>query len=369
MNTSVFPTLKALINNMGGRRMVGKILVIESDDWGSVRMPNKAAYDKLLKAGVKVNNSAYCTYDCLEEEEDVAFLLHTLSDVKNNEGQAPILTANFVVSNPDFEQIKKDDYKLYHYEPIANTYIKWGKGDVLDSVKSGMAAGLLKPQFHGREHVNVPLWLELLQNNNDFRLAFELGMWGLSKDVFPNMRKSIQATYDSLDIEYCNESIESGLRLFFDTFGYHSKTFIANNYIWPSALNETLANCQVEHFQGMKYQLFPIGTDGERQKRRVFMGQQNSLGMTYSVRNCFFEPSELNTTYDQVIKEVHSAFLLNKPAIVCTHRMNYSGGLSKAKRDQNLQELSKFLKAVVKIWPDVKFCSSDELAVLLRQTN
>jgi hypothetical protein len=330
-------------------------------------MPNKYVFNRLLQSGIPVDKSAYCVFDCLEDEEDLIFILDVLNSVKNRDGNSPILTANFVVANPDFQRIEQDKRKVYHYESIIETYSKLNKGNVLDIVNEGITKRLLMAQFHGRDHVNVPLWMECLSHSAEFRLAFELGMWGLSKDVFPHMYKSIQATYDSLDLKYCIDSIESGLNLFYDTFGYHSKTFIANNFIWSSALNDTLSNNNVIHFQGMKYQLLPIGANEKRKKRRVYLGQRNSLGMTYGVRNCYFEPTELETSYDQVIKEVSIAFLLNKPAIVSTHRMNFCGGLSKEKRDKNLQEFSKFLHAVVKKWPDVQFCSSDDLAKLLRQ--
>lgn len=39
--------------NMFGLKTKQKIVVIESDDWGSIRMPNKKTYDKLQQRGIK----------------------------------------------------------------------------------------------------------------------------------------------------------------------------------------------------------------------------------------------------------------------------------------------------------------------------
>lgn len=365
--------LKSLISNIHtnlyGKKTPKRIIIIESDDWGSIRIPNTKVFNKLLNSGIPVDKSAYCKYDTLESEEDVSFLLEVLSSVKNKEGKNLILTANFVVANPDFQKIKADNFVHYHNEPISKTYKKlMGHENVLDIVHQGLNQGLIKPQFHGREHVNVPLWLELLQNNKDFKLAFELGMWGLSKDVFPSMRKSIQATYDSEDINYCNTSIKDGLMLFKEIFGFHSKSFIANNYIWSSEIEQVLFDSGVRHFQGMKYQLLPLNLDRKRDKRRIYFGQMNKLGMTYGVRNCSFEPIEYGDDASKTLRQINTAFLLKKPAIIRTHRINFSGGMCKKTRDKNLKEFKTLLGNIVKKWPDVIFMSSDQLFDLINES-
>lgn len=364
--------LKSLISsfhtNLLGKNISQKIVVIESDDWGSIRMPNKNVYNKLLNSGIPVDKSAYCKFDTLESEGDVSFLLEVLSSVKNTDGKKPILTANFVVANPDFQKIKASKFEQYFNEPISETYKRLpGHENVLDIILQGFNQGVIKPQFHGREHVNVPLWFELLQKNKDYRLAFELGMWGLSKDVFPLMRKSIQATYDSEDLNYCNTSIKEGLILFRELFGFHSKSFIANNYIWPSEIEQVLFDNEVRHFQGMKYQLFPLNIEQKRDIKRIYFGQKNKLGMTFGVRNCSFEPIELGDDASKTLSQVNMAFTFKKPAIISTHRINFSSGICKNARYKNLKEFKILLDKIVRRWPDVEFMSSDQLSDLINE--
>jgi hypothetical protein len=43
-----------LVNAIGWRTN-RKIIVIESDDWGSIRMRNQKTFDELLKAGIRVD--------------------------------------------------------------------------------------------------------------------------------------------------------------------------------------------------------------------------------------------------------------------------------------------------------------------------
>jgi hypothetical protein len=348
--------------NLFGKKITKKVVVIESDDWGSIRMPNSRVFTELKKAEIPVEKSAYCQFDTLESEEDVTFMLEVLSSVKNSEGQYPTLTANFVTANPDFQKTKNSNFQHYFFESIDETYKKLeGHEKVLDLVNQGIKDRLIKPQFHGRDHVNVALWLELLQSNKSFRLAFDLGMWGLSKDVFPFMKRSIQATYDSEDLNYCNNSIKEGLNLFKGIFGFDSKSFISNNYIWPTDIEQSLFEGGVRHFQGMKYQLLPLNGLNKREKKRTYFGKKNKLGMTYGVRNCSFEPIELGDDPSKTLLQINSAFMFKKPAIISTHRVNFSGGMCKDTRDRNLKNFQKLLKEIVKKWPDVIFKSSDQL--------
>ena len=55
-----------LATNLRGWKTRRKLLVIESDDWGAIRMPGPEAWARLLKAGIRVDRSRYDSLDCLE---------------------------------------------------------------------------------------------------------------------------------------------------------------------------------------------------------------------------------------------------------------------------------------------------------------
>ena len=60
------------ITNVLAYKTNRKIVVCESDDWGSIRMPSKLAYSNLLKKGIGVDKSyLYDTLDSLEKKEDL----------------------------------------------------------------------------------------------------------------------------------------------------------------------------------------------------------------------------------------------------------------------------------------------------------
>lgn len=366
MNVKNF--LSGILLNFAGKKLKDKVLVIESDDWGSIRMPNPETYKVLLNSGIPVDKSAYCKFDTLETREDWEKLMNVLNSVKNTHGEHPVFTANYVTANPDFKKIRESDFRQYFYEPITDTYNRSGMGNaIFRDIKTSLN---FVPQFHGRDHVNVLLWFELLKSNQHFKLAFDYGLWGLSKDVFPQIRKSIQATYDSCDLNYCIESLEIGMDLFEKIFGYRSTTFIANNFIWSPEIENCLIQGGVRYLQGMKYQLLPLYSSESKRKRiRHFFGERNKAGMYFGVRNCSFELTEGKDTVSETLNQIRLAFLLGKPAVISTHRINYASGMSRENRDRNLKLLRELLKSVVHKWPDVRFLSSNQIYDKLINSN
>jgi hypothetical protein len=359
-------TLGRVHTNLGGWRSNKRIVVIESDDWGSIRMPSKKVFKTLIDKGIQVDKSSYRRFDSLESNTDLECLFNSLISYKDFKGNHPIITANTVVANPDFKKIKGCNFLNYFYEPFPETLKKYPNHDnVLNLYKEGLNDGIFIPQFHGREHVNIEMWMNLINTNRDFKIAFENKMWGLSNDIFPNL-KSIQATFDSNKDKMLKESICSGLDLFEEIFGFKSNSFIANNFIWNSSLEETLAKKGVVHLQGMKYQKLPKVKNQPRKMIRHHLGEKNKHNQIYSIRNCSFEPSTDGQGFEKTIKEIESAFFWGKPAIISSHRINFIGEIVEKNREKNIIEFKKLIKTILIKWPEVEFMDTMSLDKFIR---
>jgi len=167
--------LKYQIANIPGFSTKRKLVVIESDDWGSIRMPSREVYEELSAKGFPLYNSTYNRYDSLASEEDLEALFEVLSAFTDSNCNHPKITANTIVSNPDFEKIKKSSYTEYHYEPFTTTLSRYPKhSNAFELWKQCISAGVFKPQFHGREHINVPRWMNTLKDENT-----------LARQIFP----------------------------------------------------------------------------------------------------------------------------------------------------------------------------------------
>ena len=359
--------------NLKGWRTDKKIIIFESDDWGSIRMPSKMAFDSFQNKGYNLSKNSYCKYDTLANSADLRSLFSILLKHKDQYENHPIITANTVIANPNFDKIKESGFNEYTYKLFTETLNEYYPNEnVLDIWKEGINKKIFYPQFHGREHVNVSLWLKLLKENNKaFIDAFNLGFWGVPKNLYEESKYNIQASYESaeqVDLEYYKQSIELGLKHFESIFGYKSKTFIANNYTWSSELNETLLKNGVLAFQGMKYQKEP-NINGTKLISN-YTGKQNKIGQVYMVRNCVFEPSQMSKTFNNVnncLKGISNAFFFKKPAIIACHRLNFIGAIDKDNSCENLKMLDNLLTKIIKRWPDVIFMTSDQLAELIKK--
>jgi hypothetical protein len=283
------------------------------------------------------------------------------------------------VANPDFEAIKKSNYQTYAYETIDRTFARFFPNEKpLDFWKEGMNRNMFLPQFHGREHVNVPFWLEKLQQKDPvFSAAFEEQCWGISNDVISKYPKSVQASFDYThpeELDFMKESILDGLRIFEKLFGFPSESFIPNNYIWPMELNETLQENGVRIVQGMKYGLLPkVNGETQRRKIRRYNGQRigKNEGLLQTVRNVQFEPSlrrtnEKTSEVSRCLDQIQTAFLWKKPAIISIHRINFCGTLSEENRTTNLKLFHELLGQITRRWPQVEFMSTIELSRIMK---
>ncbi|HEY5590911.1 MAG TPA: hypothetical protein VIK55_07815 [Paludibacter sp.] len=356
--------------NLPGWRSKRKIIVIESDDWGSIRMASKDAFEYFKSKGYPVAQNAYNSYDALESEEDLEKLFEVLSFVKDKNGNPAKLTANSVVANPDFDRIAQSDYQQYFYEPFTETYKRYpNHNNSFQILKQGIDSGVVMPQFHSREHLNVKRWMRSLQQWNQASLeAFGQNMYSVSQPFEPGNRNEYMDALDfdsQADSDYIEEVLKEGLILFRQIWGFKSTSFIANCYVWHSSIEKLLADEGVKYIQGMVIQSEPLAEPGtyNYKKRYHYQGQKNRYGQVYLIRNAFFEPSQ-NRHIDWVndcLNRIETAFRWHKPAIISSHRVNFMGFLDPSNRDRNLILFKQLLSEIVKRWPSVEFMSSDEL--------
>jgi len=353
--------------NAIGEKTKRKILVIESDDWGAIRMLNKKVYEELLNKRVVQENDAFAKFDGLESSEDLDLLYETLGKFKDVNNNPAVLTANIIPANPDFKAIKDCDFKKYTFEDANKTSLEQRGFLLKEKWNEGLSQGVFYPQLHGREHVNVGRWLSKLQENDaKLKIAFELGSYAGDNNLaaaFNSFSKEDEVNY--------TEVINDAADLFFNNFGFHSKSFIAPNYTWPKSLEEVLKNHNIFYLQGSKWQNIPQNHTDAVKKEFHYFGQKGKSGALYLVRNCLFEPS-ISPQVDYVdtcLRHIENAFYWNKPAIIASHRLNFVSVGGEENRDNNLKKLSTLLKAVQKKWPEVEFLNTEQLCTDIENKN
>lgn len=359
------------LSQLRGYHTYRKIVVIESDDWGSIRTRSDYDKQKLLSIFPNLSKDSYFNLDTLETSDDLNALFEVLKSVQNSTGQNPIITANTIVANPDFKKIRESNFNEYFYEPFSKTLKdRDGNHGVLDLIKTGDIEGFFKPQLHGREHLSVHQWFNAIQNGHfELLTAFEHDMFGIQLNQEINKRHNVMAALDFDDFTHLyshREILNEAQAIFKATFGYESKTFIAPSYIWHPSHEVILKEIGISALQGLPYQYIPHDKGGVFKTNVRYTGMKSKDGLLNLVRNVFFEPSLIKNGQESVnhcIKRIDFAFKTFKPAIIGSHRLNFMGSLVEKNRTENLKNFKVLLKKIVEKWPDVEFMSSDQLAL------
>ncbi len=348
--------------NSSGSSLNGKYLIIESDDWGTIRTPSKDALKQFEKAGLDLSRSVYKN-DALESMSDLEDLFNVLLKFKDIKGNHPCFTANTIVANPDFERIEESGFKNYFFEPYTRTIERYPEHKEVHNLHlKGKELGVFIPQFHGREHLNYKRWFKVLQEGNERALlCFKQGATYSGEGDY-----SFMEAYDwdaKTDIEEHKQVIADGLKMFDQLFGFKSKSFIAPCYNWDSEVESTLASNGVEVIQGLRSQLAPTGKFDVYNRIPHSFGEVNENGLFFNIRNAFLEPSLIPNKdwVDSCLAQIRMAFLFNKPAVISSHRINYIGYIDPKNKFNGLKILESILSKVLRKWPDVQFISTDKI--------
>lgn len=367
-------TVKQHLANLPGWRTNRKIVVFESDDWGSIRMSSAEARDRLASFGHTVMSNPYHKWDGLEATEDIQLLSEVLSSVKDSKGASAVFTLNYCSANPDFAGIQQSCFKEYLREPVDETYRHYGdSSDVISTVHEGINSQVFEVQFHGTEHLQTNRWMRALQSNHTKTLeAFQEGVFSpaIAEETGYTMEYMDALDFDSTaEIPGQLQSLEEGLAIFKRVWGFAPSSFIAPCYRWSNPVEEFLAAKGIQHLQGQRAQLHPRDEPGYKQKRIYhYTGQLNRYEQLYTVRNVVFEPSlqGVEVALRDAMKQIDRSFRWKQPAIISSHRINYTSRIDKSNRDQGLLALQSLVSTLVKRHPDVVFMGSSALCSIIQ---
>lgn len=371
-------TLKnsAVLNakNLIGWRTKRKIIVFSVDDYGNVRVASKAARKQMDQAGLKIY-SRFDAYDTLETRQDLEELYEALSSVKDKNGCHAVFTPFAVPCNIDFEQMEKTGYQEYLYELLPQTFQKlsvfYPKAyeGAWKLLQEGISEGLMVPQFHGREHLNIKVFEEKLSREDQdiFTALKNRSYTSISSNG--HKRVSPMAAFDFWNFkenERFKEIILDGLDAFEKVYGYRATHFNAPGSRDHSVLFGTL------HDSGIKYLDAPLVKrehqgKGEYKTSINYTGKTSKCGQTFLVRNVVFEPTDERGVdwVSYTMKQIEAAFRWNRPAIISSHRVNFCGHINEKNREKGIRALRELLKKITQRWPNVEFMAANELGNLI----
>ncbi|MGY6555672.1 MAG: hypothetical protein ACXIUM_14235 [Wenzhouxiangella sp.] len=368
---SITTSIVKQVKLIPGWRSRQKFVVFNVDDYGNVRLASRLALENLSNSGLKLEGR-FDRLDTLETREDLEALLEVLSSVRDGVGRSAVFTPYALSANPDFVALRQNAAK-YQYEDLPSTFSRLAAEDpqayegAWAIWQEGIEKGLLHPEFHGREHLNLRL-LEhkLARRDQDLMANIENdSMAGLMDEPeFPAVGFTHAfGVADKADIEQHKAILSDGFALFERVFGRRPQTFT------PPAQRlhpDLYAFVEAMGIRAIDKPLHCVRRlDRGKTRREInFLGRKRGQRHVTLVRNVVFEPN-LRPGTDEVartLSQISAAFRWGKPAMISSHRVNFCGHIDPANRRAGLADLKRLLDEIVRRWPDVEFIGAGELA-------
>jgi len=320
------------------------VVLIQSDDWGRVGIPNRGAIEQMRAEGLDVGRSPWDFYG-LETEEDLGNLGSCLEGICDSDGTQVCITANFVMANADLRAMRACGYQEFIWKSIASGFPEPWTERLAAAYRNLVERGIFYPGLHGFTHFNIPaLMASLRENSAQGDIVRRL----VERDVPYMASLTPQFNFALLDsragdnrllpIEVQAEWLEQGIRLFRDTFGFAPVTFCAPGYRADQQTRREAARNGIRVVQVMGRQI-PMIYDG----------------YLLLVRNLSFEPV-LNGGADMqdLLRSAREAVAAGVPIIVCSHSINYVSRFNdKAQFSRSL--LKELLERLRDQFPDLRF--------------
>lgn len=357
MNTAFF-------KHFGAKRLSHKLVIFLVDDYGAGRIAPDAPENVDMRKLLDKSDNRFNRYDALASPADLEALFEVLESAKDSTGGPAVFTPLSIMANPDFERIREDGFETYYYRSFKDQLQQDANGKAIWKLwQEGMRHGIFLPEFHGREHVNVRMWLNYLRQEDPHILqAFNQASLGLKP--FHKSPGDYLAAFDALDPSHLasqEDILRDGLKLFRSQYGYNPNLFTAPGLIHHNRLHKVLHQENVKWIDMARWRQMP-DLKGGYSRRLHWMGQRNSLGQNYLTRNAMFEPNKDSRDWvNNCLRDIEQAFKYKQPAVISSHRVNFVGTRDIRNRDSGLKSLQLLLKQMLKKWPDLRFVSMPEL--------
>ncbi|MDR8390263.1 hypothetical protein NC796_03865 [Aliifodinibius sp. S!AR15-10] len=362
--------------NLIGWKTKRKIIVISVDDYGNVRLDSPKAREALDNEGLKIY-SRFDAFDTLETRADLEALYETLTSVKDCNGRHAVFTPFALPCNINFEKMAETGYEEYYYELLPETFQKLSAlqpkayEGAWKLLQEGIEKGLMVPQFHGREHLNLKILKEKLasKDHNVLTALKNRSYTSISTSGYKTI--SPMAAFEFWEFEEnskFSDLISEGLEAFEKVYGYRAEHFNPPGGREHPVIHKSLKENGIKFLDTYLLKQEHLGK-GEYKRVFNYTGKKNHLGQLYLVRNVVFEPTE-NRGLDWVsytLKQIEAAFRWNRPAIISSHRVNFCGHIDEENRSKGLSVLKQLLTEITERWPDVEFMAANQLGALIEK--
>jgi len=317
---------------LGGRPSLvdwrsARAVVFESDDWGLCGFaPDVAALERLDPAVLQVGDTprAYL-YSTLEDSAAVASLAAVLAGGRGRDGGPAVLQPNYIMGwqAPDSAAGGPDGERL-RVGLLPQLHPRYARPGLWDAVGRAIAGGVWYPEYHGLWHFDPDARAALCAADPAAADAAARGLL-----LFPGSHLSFELD-DARPLPALAAELATGTTAFRQLFGRAPDAVIAPDYRWSRRHERLWRDAGLTVVQAQREQRHPDYQGASGRLRKALARSLRRLGehrLTYLDRNVRLETTQLGDparASARALRGVRRVWDRGEPAIVETHRVNYS---------------------------------------------
>lgn len=332
------------------------MVLFQSDDWGLLGIRDREGFEELRSAGLDLGGHPR-DFASLETAEDLGRLYEVLSGHRDSIGRSPCVTCNFVLANVDFPEVLSSAPARLFLKPLDRGLPgRWKRPGLREAYREGLERGLLYPAFHGLTH--------FCRRAAEGALRADDERGRLLRTLYRAETPLIHHLIPWIGFEYRDDSggdgagwldratqtrlIGEGVGLFQRVFGRAPVSACAPGYRANDDTRQAWAGAGIRVAQNGPSQ--DLGPHYDR------------TGLLMLYRNVPFEPAlepDLHTE-DHLVARAQEAFRAGKPAVVCTHSVNFHSTL-RDYREATLARLDRALASLERAHPDLLYIHDGDI--------
>lgn len=315
------------------------VLIIESDDWGPGPPADAEALERLAEV---------------------------LARHRDARGRRAVMTLGLLLAVPDTKRIRAAQATVYAPVLVSAPQFE----SILAAIRRGMAAGVFSPQLHGMEHYWPGALIEASRHAPAVRDWLTQEAVPRHEELPPELQSRwIDASAlpsRALPAEAVKEAASAEAALFRDLLGVAATVVVPPTFVWTETVEAAwcAAGVAVVVTPGQRYSArnrdAKLVADGER----LHNGQTSRAGVIYVVRDEYFEPA-LGHRDANALNAIGEKSRLGRPALLETHRFNFTR--HPAEREDALRQIDSLLASALARHPNLRFMSTEELAMAIRR--
>ena len=311
------------------------VLIFESDDWGA---------GPATQAGVL---------------EEISRLLECFQDC---DGRQPVMTLGMVLATADGARIRSSGgYRRQKISTLTH-------GPLLDAISNGTAKGVFDVQLHGLEHFWPPALMAASETDKSVSAWLDRAPGASTEELPPPLQSRwVDASVlpaEDLDGAIVTQAVKEEVTAFQAIFGRAPDVVVPPTFIWNAIVENAWAKAGIAVIvtPGCRYETRDEAGKPVRTTGAVHTGQTGESGITYMVRDIYFEPS-LGHTAAQAQKALALKTELGRPSLLETHRFNFLG--TDDERHQSMGQIKCLLQDSLTAYPALAFLSTGKLASII----